>query len=177
MIAIRNLMEKDAPLMLEWMHDNDIQRRFIKDMMGKTLEEVKDFCSTNSDSDDVEDGSSRHFAVVDTDDDEYLGTISLKDISVLHRRAEYAISLRRKAWGQGIAFKATQLLLEKAFNEYGLHRVYLNVLEDNLPAIYLYEKCGFCFEGEFREHIKKGGEYLGWRWYSILKDEFNTKRD
>lgn len=51
--------------------------------------------------------------------------------------------------------------------------MYLNVYSNNVKAIKLYEKCGFKFEGEFREHFKLDDEYLNWKWYGILSEEFN----
>ena len=60
-------------------------------------------------------GMSIHYAIANKTDDEYYGTISLKDLSLENRIAEYAIVLRKKAQGQGIAYQATKLLLYKAF--------------------------------------------------------------
>lgn len=170
MIRLRPLEEKDAPLMLEWMHDGDIQKRFQKNMMEMTIQDTTIFCQRSKETIMKNDGSI-HFAIVD-DTDEYLGTISLKDLDLDNKNAEYAISTRKKVHGTGIAKVATGLILKKAFEEYGLHRVYLNVLSDNIPAICFYEKCGFRYEGEFRDCLIKDGEYTNLKWFSILKKEF-----
>ena len=37
----------------------------------------------------------QHFAIIDDQDDEYLGTISLKNIDLKNKNAEYAISTRK----------------------------------------------------------------------------------
>ena len=172
MISIREFKETDAPLMLEWMHDPGIQRCFKKNMMAVTLEEARKFCMVSRIPKVIKQGDSLHFAIVD-EDDEYLGTISLKEIDLENRSAEYAITTRKIAQGHGVARQATGLLLKKAFGEYRLHRVYLNVLANNEPAIRLYERCGFTFEGEFREHLSIGGKYMNWKWYGLLEDEYN----
>ena len=174
MISLRELKIKDAPLMLEWMHDPVIQKSFKKDMLNTTLEQAEKFCETASIPQKISTGDSLHFAIVD-DADEYLGTISLKDIDLENGNAEYAIITRTKAHGKGVAFKATGEILKKAFEEYGLHRVYLNVFADNIAAIKLYEKSGFVFEGEFRDHLIINGEYKNWKWYSVLASEFDKK--
>ena len=175
MIKLRALSEKDAPLMLEWMHDAEIQKGFRKDMLNATLEQAKNFCISSNIPDEVKTGDSIHFAIVN-ETDEYLGTISLKDINIEDGNAEYAITTRRKVHGKGVAVEATKLVLKKAFFEYGLHRVYLNVVHDNIAAIKLYEKAGFVFEGEFREHLIINGEYKNWKWYSILATEFDENK-
>ena len=176
MIRLREIEEKDAQYMLEWMHDSDIQNAFKKNIFTATLDDVKVFCAKAKIPDQINNGDNLHFAVVD-ETDEYLGTISLKDISLDNGSAEYAIAMRKKAHGHGIASEATYLLLEKAFKEYKLHRVYLNVLSENTAAIKLYERCGFTFEGEFREHLKMGGKYVNWKWYGMLEHEFGGGRN
>ena len=172
MIILRELLEKDAELMLEWMHDIEIQKSFKKNMLAATLEDARNFCINSRIPDSISNGDNLHFAITD-ETDEYLGTISLKNIDMDSMTAEYAITTRKKANGKGIGFIATSLILKKAFYDYGLHRVYLCVLADNDSAINLYERCGFRFEGEFREHIKKDGHYLNWKWYGMLDNEFD----
>jgi len=169
-MKLRKLEEKDAEGMLEWMRDPEIQKRFRFEAGKKSREDVLNFIRDAQ----IEpaDGRDIHYAITD-DNDEYLGTISLKHMDLTAKKAEYAISLRKKAQGKGIAKKATGLLLIKAFREYGLHRVYLNVLADNKTAIHLYERCGFSYEGEFREHLKIEGRYINLKWYGILENEFS----
>jgi diamine N-acetyltransferase len=169
---LRRLQLKDSLFMLEWMHDKDIQKGFRRPMLSMKEEDVNKFIEDANIQ--VDEGCSLHFAIVDDNSDEYLGTISLKEINLINKNAEYAISLRKKAQGKGIAFKATQELLIKAFDEYGLERVYLNVFSDNTKAIRLYEKSGFLYEGEFRNHLMVNGEIKSLKWYGILKNEFKA---
>ena len=163
----------DAPLMLEWMHDPDIQKGFRKKMADATLDDALAFCQSAKLPEELHDGDDLHYAIAG-DGGEYLGTISLKHVDLENRSAEYAITLRKKAQGKGVASRATKLLLEKAFTELGLHRVYLNVLSDNDKAIRLYERCGFTFEGEFRDHLFLNGRFVNWKWYGMLKGEFDA---
>lgn len=168
-MKLRRLKEKDAAGMLEWMHDPEFQKNFQIDMINRRMEDIIEFIN-QSQTDRIE-GQSIHYAIVD-EEDEYLGTISLKDIDLLARKAEYAISLRKMAQGKGIATEATRELLRIAFDKLGLERVYLNVLSENINAIRLYEKCGFVYEGAFRNHLFLKGEYRTLKWYSILKNEY-----
>ena len=174
MITVREIREGDAENMLEWMHDPDIQKGFRKNMLGVTLEEARSFCRMAKLKEEIVSGQSIHLAVAD-DTDEYLGTISLKEISLEHHSAEMAISLRKKAQGHGVATEAIRLLLKKGFNELGLHRICLTVLADNIAAIKLYEKCGFAFEGELRDHLFLNGRYVSWKIYGILDREYAEK--
>lgn len=175
MIILRELQEKDAPFMLEWMHDADIQKSFKRRMTDSTIEDVLDFIKKASSADTVSTGSSLHYAIADQAD-EYLGTVSLKNIDLENGHAEFAIVTRKKAHGKVIGHKATILMLKKAFSEIGLQRVYLSVFSNNAAAIKLYERCGFRPEGEFRNHFLIDGQYVGWKWYGMLKDEFDETR-
>ena len=172
MVKLRSLDIKDAHLMLEWMHDPDIIKGFQKDLMHMTLEDAEGFCRAASSGMEITDGASLHYAVADSETDEYLGTISLKHLDLENKSAEYAVTMRKKAQGSGAASEATTLLLNKAFNEIGLHKVWLNVLSGNERAIAFYEKMGFVYEGILRDDVLRDGMFLEQRRYSILEPEW-----
>ena len=161
---LRRLEEKDVPFMLEWMHDSSVNCNFQYPFYEMTMEKVKEFI-VNSFSEE-----SQHFAITD-EKDEYLGTISLKNISKKDCKAEYAIVTRKKAQGTGVAKRATQELINYAFEELGLHKIYLNVLADNMRARTFYEKCGFIQEGIATDAIRLNGEYKSLAWYGRIRTE------
>lgn len=162
---LRMLKIEDAVFMLEWMHDPNVNSNFKFDFASMTKEKVIDFINTSFNNE------TQHFAFVN-ENDEYLGTISLKHISYTDNNAEYAITTRTCAQGTGAAYKATMALLKYAFDELGLHRVYLNVLEENERANAFYKKCGFFYEGQFKEHLYLKGEYKNLNWYAITKEQW-----
>ena len=168
MISLRKLEEKDAPLMLEWMHEKENADIFQTDFMSMDIDRVLRFIH-NSFSE-----NNQHFAVVD-EKDTYLGTISLKGIDYKNKNGEYAISMHKNARGTGASKEATMQLLTYAFDTLGLEKVYLCVLETNVRARKFYEKCGYQYEGSFRKHMFKNNMYIDLYWYSILKDEFYEK--
>ena len=168
-MVLRALEERDIPGMLEWMHDPELSGFFVFDASGQTEESARSFIQSSMTD------TYRHFAVVDGGDD-YMGTISLKHIDTANQTAEYAVALRRQAIGTGLAAAATRALLETAFYELGLNRVYLNVLSDNIRARKFYEKMGFRPEGESVEHLRIDGKFRSLTWYAILKREFEEKR-
>lgn len=170
-IFLRALQLTDVQGMLEWMNDNDINRFFRFDADRMTKEKAVQF--VNDSIRNMEEKSSYNFAITD-DKNQYLGTISLKDIDWDAKAAEYAISLRKSAQGKGIAIEATKKLFKIAFEELKLNRIFLNVLSENKRAIHMYEKCGFVYEGEFRQHILMKGELRDLKWYSILKTEYES---
>lgn len=168
MIQLRHLKEKDIPLMLEWMHDPEINQYFRFDGAEMSQEKARCYIA------DSFSAAARHYAVCN-DQDEYLGTVSLEEIDLQNKRAMYAISMRACAHGSGAAQEATNAILHIAFDELDLNRVYLNVLADNTRACRFYEKFGFRYEGCFHHHLIIRGQVHDWNWYAMLKEDFNGK--
>src|SRR5665647_1325616 len=125
-MELRNLEIKDRDGMLEWIKNPEISSFFRFDSNTINEQYIMDFIKKSS-----KDYINKHYAITD-DEDGYLGTISLKNIDYQNNLAEYAISLRSKAIGTGIAKKATDTILYIAFFELGFHKVYLNVLSSNI---------------------------------------------
>jgi len=73
---------------------------------------------------------------------------------------------------RGLASEATSLIMDFGFNTLGLHRIYLQVLENNLPALGMYRKLGFFQEGVAREHLFSQGKFVNVIQFSILEHEF-----
>lgn len=168
-MELRALKEKDAVGMLEWMQDPEVNCFFRFDEKAITNKSVIDFIAASNINENRK--KNLHLAIVD-DQDEYLGTISLKNIDDAVKSAEYSIGIRRAAQGQGVGSTATKKILQIAFEELALNRVYLNVISDNIVAIKMYEKIGFQFEGKFRNHIMIHGVIKSLSWYAVLREEF-----
>jgi RimJ/RimL family protein N-acetyltransferase/dTDP-4-dehydrorhamnose 3,5-epimerase-like enzyme len=162
-ISLRSLKLTDSPLMLEWQHDPNLAQFFRRDFTRTTKKQVADFIARSHD-----DPAQCHYAIVN-EDDEYLGTISLKNINQQDHNAEYAVALRQKAIGQGVARVATTQLLQLAFGKLKLHKVFLTVLADNQRARRFYEKMGFVFEGEAQEQVCLNSRYHHLAYYGLTK--------
>ena len=78
MIVLRELQEKDAPLMLEWMHDPEIQKNFSRRMIDSTMDDAIRFISESKLPEILQTGQNLHYAIIDKNIDNYLGTVSLK---------------------------------------------------------------------------------------------------
>lgn len=166
-IYLRGLQGKDAPYMLEWMQDPAIACFFRFDAQKMTVDSCRDFILKSG-----EDSRCRHFAIAKKDTDEYLGTVSLKQIDQETGEAEYAISTRKKAHGTGAAFQATRLIWKIAFEDYRLRRVYLNVLAENQRANAFYRKVGYRFEYCEENAVEIQGVRKHLNWYAINRQEY-----
>ena len=113
------------------------------------------------------------FGVEHISDRKLIGLTLLKDINLINRSTETAIYIGDSNYkGKGFSTEALQLTLSFAFNELGIHRVWLKVRTDNRPALSLYKRIGFIEEGILRDSIFKNGKYHDLAVLSLLKDEF-----
>lgn len=166
---LRKLKLEDAPLMLTWMHDEGISGMLRGDFVSKTIQNVEDFIRTS-----WEDMHNLHFAIA-ADTDEYMGTVSLKNIE--DGSAEFAVVVRNEAMNKGYSWFGMESILERAFDELELKSVYWCVSRINKRAVRFYDKHNFKEALDIPDKISaryEGIENL--KWYSVLKgDEFHVR--
>jgi RimJ/RimL family protein N-acetyltransferase len=103
-----------------------------------------------------------------------VGAVYLLGIDWTIRAAEFAIWIGAAgAQGRGIGEAATRLMLDHAFNDLNLGRIYLTVLRDNERALGLYRKLGFVQEGVLRRAAFKAGRYHDMILMALLREEIH----
>ena len=162
---LRDLELRDAKAMYETMCDTNVNAFMNIDGAKSSLKSCENFIKKANANPNF-----KHFAITD-DEDIWVGTISLKNIDNEVNQAEYAIITSSKVHGKGYAYNATKELLNYAFNDLNINRIYLNVLKDNIRANKFYLKCGFKLEGTFRQAIFVKGRIYDLNWYSIIKSD------
>lgn len=155
--------------MLSWMHDKNIVENLKGDFASKTIDDCEEFIRSS-----WLDEINIHYAIA-SDEDEYMGTVSLKHIK--NYSAEFAITIRSEAMTKGYSWFGMETILEKAFSEHDLESVYWCVSRKNKRAIRFYEKHNFKEALDIPEEIRlryQGMEDL--KWYSALKgDQIDTR--
>ena len=104
--------------------------------------------------------------------DALLGTCTLFNLDITHRRAEIGYALGRQYWRMGYAHEALQALLRHAFDELNLHRIEADVDPRNSASIRTLERLGFQREGYLRERWQVGGEIQDALFYGLLRPEW-----
>lgn len=159
-MRLRHLLPKDAQWMLEWMHDEGTSRFFRETFADKTIDDCMAFIDAAHDE-----NHSIHLAIVD-DRDEYMGTVSLKNIQ--DNTAEFAIVLRECARGREYASFAVKEILAYGYNRKGIESVYWSVDPANLRAVRFYEKHHYS-RWKAPEHVQgyTDEEKAKYKWYRI----------
>lgn len=160
-MKLRKLIKKDAPLMLEWMQDVSVVHDLNTDFASRTLADCEQFIQ---DSQTAE--PHLHLAIVNQED-EYMGTVSLKHISPEYKTAEFAITIRSCAMGKGYSQFGMHKILELGWEKLHLKEIYWCVSRHNQRAIRFYNKNHYQTVKNVPEYLlsrytDKGPEDLVW---------------
>lgn len=157
---------KDSSRMLEWMHDEHTTKFLGKNFQIYTLSNCENFiCNSKNSKNDC------HLAVVN-EDDEYMGTVSLKHMQ--KGTAEFAIVIHPSAYGRGYGSYAIKSIIAYGFETLKLRKIYWNVMKENKRAIQFYERNGYKQVEYNRIDEIRGGtpsmeEINSFLWYLVEK--------
>lgn len=145
---------EQAQQYLHWVNQSELAQRLIRALPVSALEHQRWYESLVTRSDAVV------FSVVHRECQQYLGNCWLWGIHPVHRSAELRILLgHERARGQGLGTEACGGLVDFAFHQLNLEKVYLYVLADNQPAIRCFEKAGFQHEARLQREYFVEGRY------------------
>lgn len=135
-VNIRPLKKEDAYTSVAWRNDKDVFK-----FTGNTYENVITLENELEWITKVIQNQNEYRCAIICDG-EYVGNIYLTDIT--SSDATYHIFIgNKKYWGKGVAFQASKLILDYAFNQLNLNGVKLRVRPQNISALKLYKKLGF----------------------------------
>ncbi len=159
-IYLRPISESDGPNIVRWRNDPNVLEHCL-DKSHITEESNLAFFKAN-----VETGKYKQFIVEYVES--YSGvctypiaTVYLKDMDYGNQRCELCIFTSSDVeWnpeGQAIAI---EMLVDKAFNEYGMHKVYTYVFKKYQNEVELMKAAGFEVESVFKdEAVSLEGNY------------------
>lgn len=167
-IYLRPLCRDDfTPDYLNWLNDPVInsfsQRRSFPYSWDK-IDSYNKFYSEHPEKGFV-------LAIIEKQDENHIGNISLVNIQLVNRCAEIAILIGNKQyWNKGYSNEAIYHLTKHAFECINLHKIFAGSF--NPAFVKSVAKIGWTKEGEFRERIWSDNQYHNQIWMGILKSEF-----
>ena len=167
MIYLREITFDDIAIINEWRNDKDTVDLLGANFRYINIETDREWINNYQRS------RSNQVRCAICDKTGIIGMISLVDIDYINSKAEMHLIIGNNASrGKGYGNDAIVLMLNHAFNNLNLNKVYLTVLSYNNIAIRLYYKNGFRKEGILRQEIFKSGKYVDCIIMSILREEF-----
>ncbi|MEE4194536.1 MAG: GNAT family protein [Anaerolineae bacterium] len=170
-LRLRALEKEDLPKFVEWLNDPEVRENLFINHPLSMAEEEQWFGHMME-----QPQYERPLCIeVKIEDDHWqlIGNLALMNISNVHRNAELGIMIGDKDyWNKGFGTEAIKVLVNHAFQNLNLHRIYLRVYDTNPRGVRCYEKAGFVHEGTQRDAIFKDGKYIGMHMMSVLSTEW-----
>lgn len=156
-VYIRPITEQDGQHIVKWRNSEKVQ----KDCMTKasiTLESHMQYFR-----DKVLTGKNIQFIVERIEENTGLvsypiATIYLKDVDNENHCCELCVFTSSDVeWETESQIQATKMILDKAFNEYGMHKVYARTFYNE--GIEMLKSVGFTLEAVLKSEVMVNGEY------------------
>ena len=137
-IFLRPMRADDTKDILKWRNNPSVVRRFI---YRKTVTEADHLKWIRE---KVDTGLVKQFIITVKDTERGIGSVYLQKIDMENKTAEFGIFIGEDDEnGKGFGSEALQLITKYAFEELGIGKLTLRVLEDNKAAKSVYEKNGW----------------------------------
>jgi RimJ/RimL family protein N-acetyltransferase len=117
-----------------------------------------------------------HYVVAESDAGDWVGFAFLRDVHSANRCIEMqriAVARPEEGYGRALLKRVTRL----AFETYGAHRLWFDVIETNDRARHVYRALGFVEEGVFREaKFNVDGRFYSLVLMGMLESEYRERR-
>ena len=107
---------------------------------------------------------------------ECIGLIAFFFLNPVNEHGEIEYGLGREYWGKGLITEAAKAVIKFGFETLKLHRIQVSYKEYNKASFRVIQKCGFTYEGVYREYYKEGAGYVSRIFYSMLSHEYEESK-
>ena len=111
------------------------------------------------------------WAIVEKKSQTCIGQIAFYMVDSKNHLAEIEYCIGRTFQGKGYATEATKAIIEFGFEQIGFYRIQICHKSQNIPSKRVIEKCGFRYEGTFRDYFYMEGIYTNRVYYALLKED------
>ncbi len=165
-IRLRPLEKRDIELKVKWYNDPQVNKTLI-------LNEDLELAKSLEWFDKAKNDDSRQDFIIETKDGEPIGLTGLLGIDRVHGTAEcFCVIGEKRFWGKGIGTQVHSLLIQWAFDELNLHKIWALIYTNNPAIIKIIEKLGFKIEGTLREEKYISGKRIDLFRIGVLRNEF-----
>jgi UDP-4-amino-4,6-dideoxy-N-acetyl-beta-L-altrosamine N-acetyltransferase len=169
MIDLRDLKPDDAGQLYAWRREPDVSRWMSNHPPATPQVHQRWFDRLLADPDRKGWIVTRHGRPA--------GFLALTGLTGICKRAEWGWYIGDPdARGRGVGRAAQALGLDRAFDEFGLEKVWAEVLADNDAALKAQAAAGFRREGYLRNHALKDGVFRDVALLAILAEEWRERR-
>ena len=181
-VSLTGTTREDVGRMAEWLGDSDVNTMWygLGDD-GKPLHHGYSphvlLESSDQEMSLVVDNEDRKIYSVYSDEGEHIGEGQLVIDWPLLEAQLFLLIGRKDLWHHHYGTAAMIRLLDEAFENLRLHRVWADVPEYNEHALQICRHLGFVLEGRMRKSHRKDGEWYDSSTLGLLTEEYARRRD
>ena len=166
-VSLRDFRPGDAEAVHSWFNDE----RVTADLVGRrdsfSLDDAAGWVERAMDT-----AGDRKWAITIDGADEAVGFVALFGLE-RQLGPELAVLVGDPAaWGRGVAREAERQACNRAFSEYGAHRIHAEIPATNQAAQKVVTFLGFQREGVMRAAIRRGEERIDNQVWGLLPEDF-----
>ncbi len=171
-VYLRGIQKEDfTEGLFYWANDQEVTQYMVTGLKPSTKEGMEKLYNDTISS--IQGGTEVVFAIVERQSGKNIGIVGLYQINQQVRSVEFRILIGDKSfWRKGIGTECTNILVDYAFRNLNLNKVWLGVNEENLGAVKSYEKAGFFREGKLRQEVYRNNKYYDAIRMSLLRNEW-----
>jgi ribosomal-protein-alanine N-acetyltransferase len=166
-VTLRDFRPGDAEAVHRWFNDERVTADLVGSRDAFTLENASGWVERAIDS-----SEDRKWAITIDGADDAVGFVALFGLS-RELGPELAVLIGDPAaWGKGVAREAERQACNRAFSEYGAHRIHAEIPATNEAAQKVVTFLGFQREGVMRAAIRRGDERIDNQVWGLLPEDF-----
>jgi RimJ/RimL family protein N-acetyltransferase len=166
-VTLRDFRPGDAEAVHRWFNDERVTADLVGSRDSFSLDQAAGWVARAADT-----STDRKWAITIDGDDAAVGFVALFGLA-RELGPELAVLVGEpSAWGRGVAREAERQACNRAFAEYGAHRIHAEIPATNEAAQRVVTFLGFQREGVMRAAIRRGDERIDNQVWGLLPEDF-----
>jgi len=168
-VGLRAIEKSDLEILRDWRNNPDFRKNFreVRELnLSDQMKWYESSCVSNQ--------NNFMFVIVDIKSNELIGAAGLLYINWVIRSADFSFYIGKENKyidNDGYAEDASKLLINYAFNNLNLHKIWMELYEfDNKKIDFFTNKFNFIKDGVLRDNCFENGRYRNSVIISLIKD-------
>jgi RimJ/RimL family protein N-acetyltransferase len=173
-LILRDFVKEDWQRVLEYQSD-PLYLRYNK-WTDRTPEAAQEFVGWFMNQQTQDPRIKFQLAVVLKSNNQLIGNCGVRMDKVEDVEANIGYELNPEYWNHGYATEAAHAIVDFGFSHFGVHRIWADLVADNMGSAHVLEKLGMKLEGRLRDKTYFKGRWWDELIYSILVQEWGIHK-
>lgn len=173
-LLLRKYEYKDVPDVYEYTGDPEVTKHLSWNFHTSEYEALE---FLNIVTEQYLKGEASPWAIELRAEKKVIGSIGIVQWDPFFNRAEIGFVLNKKYWNKGFTSEAINAVLKCCFETLNINRVEATCEVDNKTSAHVLKKAGMTYEGTLRDYGVNDGVPVNMKIFSILKMEWDKKRE